>query len=176
MNKLQKVKEALERVLIGGNHLATVLIKNVGADFADKCPPDMEHEDALRILCATDEYEIWCCWNAIMNAREARAELNEFMEECKRPIYKATDDIDIKHLEGIRAGGIIKVESRLDNFMDRLESGELTEAIARELWETAQDIQDDDKWRTMSFDPTREECFMLAKRVQAVINVIKGEV
>ena len=38
-DKLQKVQEALERVLIGGNHLATVLIKNVGADFADKCPP-----------------------------------------------------------------------------------------------------------------------------------------
>ena len=97
MNKLQKVQEALERVLIGGNHLATVLIKNVGADFADKCPPDMEHEDALRILCATDEYEIWCCWNAIMNAREALAELREFKEEGKsieERLWQLLDDID----------------------------------------------------------------------------------
>lgn len=105
MADLKKVEEVLECTLIGGNHLATVLIKNIGADFADKCPPDMEHEDALRILCATDEYEVWCCWAAIMNAKEALAELKEFRESetAEEKLWQLLDDIDT-------AGDVFKPE------------------------------------------------------------------
>lgn len=62
-------REALERTMIGGNHLATVLIGQLGAGFAERYPPEMDPQDALRTLCATDTYEIWCCWRAIMLAR-----------------------------------------------------------------------------------------------------------
>ena len=66
-----RLREALELTMVGGNHLANVLIGKIGAGFAEKFPPDMEQEDALRILCATDTYEVWCCWTAIMRARSA---------------------------------------------------------------------------------------------------------
>lgn len=62
-------RDALERTMIGGNHLATVLIGQLGAGFAERYPPEMDPQDALRTLCATDTYEIWCCWRAIMLAR-----------------------------------------------------------------------------------------------------------
>lgn len=61
----------IENMLIGGNHLANVLIGKLGASFSEVWPFDMDHEDALRTLCATDEYEVWCCWSAMMRAREA---------------------------------------------------------------------------------------------------------
>ena len=62
---------ALKLVMIGGNHLASVLIGQLGGDFAAFFPPDLDHEIALRVLGATDEYEVWCCWAAIMTARAA---------------------------------------------------------------------------------------------------------
>lgn len=58
------LREALERCLVGGNHL--------GLYKTEKWPdPEAESETALRILCATQEYDVWCCWRAIMNARPA---------------------------------------------------------------------------------------------------------
>ena len=58
--------EALESVLIGGNHLGLV----IGADHP---PHTATHEDAQRHYGAGDKYEVWCCWRAIMNARAALA-------------------------------------------------------------------------------------------------------
>jgi hypothetical protein len=62
---------ALNLVMVGGNHLANVLIGRLGGGFAAKFPPDLDHEIALRKLGATDEYDVWCCWAAIMTARAA---------------------------------------------------------------------------------------------------------
>lgn len=62
-----------EGVLTGGNHLASILIRQLGGDFSEKYPPDLDPESALRSLCATDTYDIWCAWAAIMNARNAAA-------------------------------------------------------------------------------------------------------
>ncbi len=67
----QHLLSALDGVLVGGNHLANILIGKLGGAFASKYPPEMEPEDALRMLCATDEYDIWCCWRSIMLARSA---------------------------------------------------------------------------------------------------------
>jgi len=65
--------DALDQVMTGGNHLASILVNRVGADFAERFPPEMEPEDALRTLCATDQYDVWCCWREIMLARPALA-------------------------------------------------------------------------------------------------------
>lgn len=65
--------DALESVMVGGNHLASILLDKVGPDFAERFPPDMEPQDALRILCATTEYNVWSCWREIMLARAALA-------------------------------------------------------------------------------------------------------
>lgn len=63
------LREALDGVMIGGNHLATILVHKVGDNFAFHYPPDMDPQEALRTLCATTEYDVWCCWAAIMRAR-----------------------------------------------------------------------------------------------------------
>jgi hypothetical protein len=64
------VREALDLCLTGGNHIANLLIDHIGAGFADRLPPDTDHEMALRQLGVTDNYELWCCWSAIMRARD----------------------------------------------------------------------------------------------------------
>jgi hypothetical protein len=53
----------------GGNHLANVLVQKLGGDFASKYPPDLNSETAIRLLGATTEFDVWCCWAAIMRAR-----------------------------------------------------------------------------------------------------------
>lgn len=61
--------EGLNLCMTGGNHIAGLLIEHVGPGFADRLPPDTDPEIALRQLHATDNYELWCCWAAIMRAR-----------------------------------------------------------------------------------------------------------
>lgn len=58
--------EALNRVLIGGNHLGLV----IGADHP---PHTATHDEARKHYGAGDKYEAWCCWREIMNARSALA-------------------------------------------------------------------------------------------------------
>lgn len=62
--KNERLTAALDRCLVGGNHIATYR--------TDRWPEiGSDHEHALRILCATPEYDMWCCWNAIMQARNS---------------------------------------------------------------------------------------------------------
>lgn len=59
-----RYREALELCMIGGNHIATYR--------TDKWPtPGTDHNEALERLGAGREYDMWCCWNAIMRARAA---------------------------------------------------------------------------------------------------------
>jgi hypothetical protein len=64
--------EALELCLTGGNHIAGLLVDKLGPGFAERWPPDTDHEIALHSLHATDNYDLWCCWAAIMRARDLR--------------------------------------------------------------------------------------------------------
>lgn len=57
-------------VLIGGNHLANVLIGRLGPGFADRFPPDHPVGYAATEM-DQDTYDVWCCWAAIMRARDA---------------------------------------------------------------------------------------------------------
>jgi hypothetical protein len=68
-----ELREAWDRVMVGGNHLANVLIAKLGPYFPSKWPPEMHPEEAIRTLCATVEYDVWCCWRAIMLSRQALA-------------------------------------------------------------------------------------------------------
>ena len=56
LSKLRAYDEAFELIMIGGNHIAGLLSEKLGADFPERYPCDMECEDALRRLCATDAY------------------------------------------------------------------------------------------------------------------------
>lgn len=72
VNTHQGLIDALESCMIGGNHLAHILIKNLGADFCDKYPPDSDHRVVLEALGVGDNYDVWCCWAQIMKARDVR--------------------------------------------------------------------------------------------------------
>jgi hypothetical protein len=57
---------ALEGIMVGGNHLALL----IGADHP---PYTAEPLAALEHYGAGDTYEVWCCWRAIMQARDVAA-------------------------------------------------------------------------------------------------------
>jgi hypothetical protein len=59
-----RLRAACERMMVGGNHIATYRTAewpNYGA----------EPMAALEKLGAGREYDMWCCWAAIMSARDA---------------------------------------------------------------------------------------------------------
>ncbi len=62
----EHLAEALERVMVGGNHLGLL----IGADHP---PYTADCQDALAHYGAGDQYEVWCCWRSIMHARTALA-------------------------------------------------------------------------------------------------------
>jgi len=66
--KLAKAVEALEEIMVGGNHLAVWLPDN-------HPPADVEPLVALEKIGAGVSYDVWCCWRSIMLARTTLAEL-----------------------------------------------------------------------------------------------------
>ena len=59
-----RLRAALQNVMIGGNHLAQVLgIGHLAAGSS--------YETALEFYGPGPNYDVWCCWNAIMEARAA---------------------------------------------------------------------------------------------------------
>jgi len=65
--EIAELRDALEGVLVGGNHLATWL-PIPHPPFSD------EPSTALEQLGAGITYDIWCCWRSIMQARAALEE------------------------------------------------------------------------------------------------------
>ena len=72
--KLAKAVKALDGVMVGGNHLATILPNNF---------PQAETEPliALETMGYGYDYEVWCCWRSIMLARTTLAELTGGKDE-----------------------------------------------------------------------------------------------
>ena len=58
----ERLRAACDRMMIGGNHIA---------DYRTERWPDpgSRHLTAFETLGAGSEYDMWCCWNAIMEAR-----------------------------------------------------------------------------------------------------------
>ena len=64
---IEQLEAALQKVMIGGNHLATI----IGATH----PQAGTHPaGALEFYGPGHQYDAWCCWNAIMVARAALEE------------------------------------------------------------------------------------------------------
>lgn len=73
----EKLRRALDGVMIGGNHLASMLLSWLGAS-EDKFPPfTTDPKDAQKIIEDPNIYDGWVCWRAIMLARAALAETAE---------------------------------------------------------------------------------------------------
>jgi hypothetical protein len=60
----EKLRAALETVMIGGNHLVSI----IGATHPQT---GSHYEAALQFYGPGHKYDAWCCWNAIMEARAA---------------------------------------------------------------------------------------------------------
>lgn len=62
---------ALDRCMIGGNHIASALISALGPDFNEIPSFDAALERLWGTRADTDDmvYEAWMCWRAIMDAR-----------------------------------------------------------------------------------------------------------
>jgi hypothetical protein len=60
--EIELLRAALNKCLIGGNHIATYKNDNW---------PAVGHDHALALdkLGAGKDYDMWCCWNALMQAR-----------------------------------------------------------------------------------------------------------
>jgi hypothetical protein len=70
IDEIERLRAALERALIGGNHIA--LYKT------DAWPdPDTDPMVALEKLGPGRPYDMWCCWSALMIARRALEGGNE---------------------------------------------------------------------------------------------------
>jgi predicted RNase H-like nuclease (RuvC/YqgF family) len=62
--EVERLRTALEKVMIGGNHLVSIIgIPHPAAG--------MTHDYVLAHYGPGHQYEAWCCWNAIMEARTA---------------------------------------------------------------------------------------------------------
>ena len=70
--EIGRLDEAFGMCLTGGNHIASVLISRLGGDFSSKYPKTMPYEEALQAIGAGDTYDVWCCWSAMMRARDLR--------------------------------------------------------------------------------------------------------
>jgi hypothetical protein len=60
------VREALEAVMVGGNHLALYM-------DSDKIPHTATHDEAQEFYGPDTRYDIWVAWSRIMKARAALA-------------------------------------------------------------------------------------------------------
>ena len=68
--KIKALVKALNGVMIGGNHLATWLP-------IDHAPFEADPLTVLEQMGAGMEYDIWCCWRSIMQARPVLAVAKE---------------------------------------------------------------------------------------------------
>ncbi len=66
-DEIEKLRAALQSVMVGGNHLACVIGPNHLLHSAS-------YEDALKHYGPGDIYDVWCCWKNIMEARAALGE------------------------------------------------------------------------------------------------------
>jgi len=66
-----KLREALDSVMVGGNHLASLLIAILGARFSEDYPPQTDPADILEKFGSGVVHDAWCCWRSVMLARDS---------------------------------------------------------------------------------------------------------
>lgn len=64
------IPDPMADILIGGNHLANVLIQHLGGNFSTHWPPHLDPDAARTSILQDWLYDVWCCWAAIMRSRD----------------------------------------------------------------------------------------------------------
>jgi hypothetical protein len=67
----KRLQEAVDRLLTCGNHIATYRTEQWPDYPLDGLTREQQCEHALRRLGAGREYDMWCCWSGMMQARDA---------------------------------------------------------------------------------------------------------
>ncbi len=81
----------LQAVATGGNHLANVLVKYLGGDFAKHFPPKSDPDTVRAAMAeplrgdAETVYDVWVAWAAIMNARHLMGDRTAKPEKVYEP-------------------------------------------------------------------------------------------
>ena len=61
--RIAELEAALRSVMIGGNHVALL----IGVPHP---PHTATHDEARSFYSMQEQYEAWCCWRTIMQARD----------------------------------------------------------------------------------------------------------
>ena len=67
------LREAINGVMVAGNHIATYRSDCWPNYPLDGLTRDQQCEQALRRLGAGRDYDMWCCWSAMMQIRDGLA-------------------------------------------------------------------------------------------------------
>lgn len=63
-----RAEAALEKILIGGNHLGSALTHMLGDDFLEY---ETDFNQACEILNDPIKYDLWVCWAVMMRVRDS---------------------------------------------------------------------------------------------------------
>lgn len=128
---VERLRESIDRIMTGGNHLASALIGILGAG-EDTFPLfTTPHEKAREIIKDADHYDLWCCWKVLMEERsvlmlpppaalealrrrEREAALLEAANLIRQTTPDATDDEFSKGKYDGRIYAIEQIESMAD--------------------------------------------------------------
>ena len=66
-----RLREDIQRLLVAGNHIATYRSDRWPNYPLDGLTRDQQCEHALRLLGAGRDYDMWCCWSAMMQVRDS---------------------------------------------------------------------------------------------------------
>ena len=70
MREIERLCNALDRVMIANNHIANHRTDRWPAYPLDGLTRAQQCDHALRVLGAGRDYDMWCCWSAIMQIRD----------------------------------------------------------------------------------------------------------
>lgn len=97
LEEQDRLRAAVELCLIGGNHIASELIGALGPAFSAQYPPGTPHDVVREAIGYGNAYEMWCCWDAGMRARNSLEPLSSPAEVAA---FIDSMDSGTKRIEG----------------------------------------------------------------------------
>ncbi|MDE2096885.1 MAG: hypothetical protein KGL39_06520 [Patescibacteria group bacterium] len=70
MQEIERLRAGVDRLFVAGNHIATWRTERWPDYPLDGLTRDQQCEHALRTLGAGRDYDMWCCWSAMMQVRD----------------------------------------------------------------------------------------------------------
>lgn len=68
--EIERMQATIDHLLTCGNHIALYRTKHWPGYVLGGLTREQQCENALRKLGATQDYDMWCCWSGMMQARD----------------------------------------------------------------------------------------------------------